>query len=84
MIGHRYYTYPMKPSRLSSRVTELIAENRIATAMEDGQFDNLPGLGKPIPDIDVPYDPLWWIKKWIRREQMGQALAQRFGAEWSK
>jgi Domain of unknown function (DUF1992) len=74
----------MSGNRLSSRVTELIAENRIATAMEEGQFDNLPGLGQPIPDIDEPYDPLWWIKKWIRREQVGQALAQGFGKDWSK
>jgi hypothetical protein len=27
---------------------ERIAENRIREAMQDGQFDNLPGAGKPI------------------------------------
>lgn len=30
---------------------ERIAENRIREAMQDGEFDNLPGAGKPI-DLD--------------------------------
>ena len=68
--------------RFSSRVTELIANNRIAQAMEEGKFDDLPGAGKPIPDIDEPYDPNWWVKQWIRREQVGQVLAQKFGRDW--
>jgi DnaJ homologue, subfamily C, member 28, conserved domain len=55
---------------------ELIAESRIRQAMEEGQFDNLPGLGKPIPDIDEPYDPLWWVRKWMRREKLGRELAE--------
>jgi DnaJ homologue, subfamily C, member 28, conserved domain len=55
---------------------ELIAERRIRQAMEEGQFDNLPGLGKPIPDIDEPYDPLWWVRKWMRREKLGRELAE--------
>jgi len=45
-----------------------LAENRIRKAMERGDFDGLPGLGKPIPDLDAPYDELWWIRKWIARE----------------
>jgi hypothetical protein len=43
--------------------------------MEEGDFDNLPGLGKPIPDIDEPYDPMWWVRPWVRREGMGRMLA---------
>jgi hypothetical protein len=27
----------------------IIAENRITTALENGEFDNLAGLGKPLP-----------------------------------
>ncbi len=42
--------------------------------MAEGAFDNLPGEGKPIPGIDEPYDPLWWIKAWIRRERLAEAL----------
>jgi DnaJ-like protein len=66
----------MRPGGVSGRGIELIAENRIREAMEEGKFDDLPGLGKPIPDIDEPYDPLWWVKKWVRREQLGRELAE--------
>ncbi|MFY9821715.1 MAG: DUF1992 domain-containing protein [Thermoanaerobaculia bacterium] len=68
--------------RFSARVTELVAENRIRTAIEEGKFENLAGAGLPISDIDEPYDPDWWVKKWIRREKVGQVLADKFGKEW--
>ena len=72
-------------NRLSRRAIELVAENRVREAMEEGKFDDLPGLGKPIEDIDEPYDPDWWVKKWIRREGMSKALAERFGKDfWSR
>jgi hypothetical protein len=69
----------MNPNRMSRRTIELVAENRIREAIEEGRFDNLPGLGEPIADIDEPYDPDWWIKKWIRREGMSRTLAEKFG-----
>ena len=69
--------------RFSSRAIQLVAENRIREAIEEGKFDNLTGLGQPIADIDEPYDPDWWVKKWIRREKVGQLLAERFGRDWS-
>jgi hypothetical protein len=65
--------------RMSRRAIETVAENRIRQAIEEGKFDDLPGLGKPIPDIDEPYDPLWWVRQWVRREQLGPALAGRVG-----
>ena len=34
-------------------------EAQIRVAMEQGAFDNLPGAGKPLPNLDQ-YDPLWW------------------------
>jgi DnaJ-like protein len=71
----------MNQERLSRRMVETVAENRIRQAIEEGQFDDLPGLGKPIPDIDEPYDPAWWIKQWIRREGVGTILAEKFGRE---
>lgn len=52
-------------------------------AMEEGKFDDLTGTGRPLSDIDEPYDPDWWVKKWIRREQVGQILADRHGRDWS-
>lgn len=75
----------MSQDRLTRRAIDIVAENRIRQAMEEGQFDDLPGQGMPIPDIDEPYDPLWWVKKWIRREQMGSLLAGKFGKGfWEK
>ncbi len=61
--------------RFSRRAIELISDNRIRQAMEEGEFDNLPGLGKPIPDIDEPYDPNWWAKQWMKRERREAAIS---------
>jgi Domain of unknown function (DUF1992) len=44
------------------------AQIRVAT--ENGAFDNLPGAGKPLPNLDQQYDPLWWVKQLVRREQI--------------
>jgi hypothetical protein len=74
----------MSHNRMSRRALDIVAENRIREAIEEGQFDDLPGLGKPIADIDEPYDPNWWVKQWIRRAGMSQTLAEKFGKDfWS-
>lgn len=39
-------------------------------AREQGAFDNLPGAGKPLQNLDHAHDPLWWVKQLIQREQM--------------
>jgi hypothetical protein len=43
---------------------------QIRVAMEQGAFDNLPGAGKPIPNLGQEYDPLWWVKQLAQREQV--------------
>lgn len=43
---------------------------QIEKAMERGDFDNLPGQGKPLGDLGSPYDRDWWLKKLIEREQI--------------
>ena len=43
---------------------------QIRVAMEAGAFDNLPGAGKPIPNLGQEYDPLWWVKQLAQREQI--------------
>lgn len=42
----------------------------IREAEERGEFDDLPGAGKPLPDIDRPRDELWWVKQLVRRENI--------------
>ncbi len=59
-------------------------ERRIREAAERGAFDNLPGAGKPIPDLDEPYDELWWVRRKLRQEQLSwlpPTLALRRAAE---
>jgi hypothetical protein len=48
--------------------------------MERGEFDDLPGAGKPLPDIDQPHDEMRWIREKLRRENVSllpPALAVR-------
>jgi len=45
-------------------------EAQIRVAMEDGALDNLPGAGKPLPNFGQEYDPLWWQKQLVQREQI--------------
>lgn len=53
--------------------------------MEAGEFDDLPGAGKPIPDLDRPYDPEWWARKLIERERLRDiGLNPRGNAERKK
>ena len=47
---------------------ETWVERQIREATERGEFDGLPGAGKPIPDLDKPHDELWWVKGKLRRE----------------
>ncbi len=48
-------------------------EKLMREADEAGEFDDLPGSGKPIADLDRPYDPAWWAKKWMQRETVAEA-----------
>jgi Domain of unknown function (DUF1992) len=43
---------------------------QIRVARENGVFDNLPGAGKPLPNLGQEYDPLWWVKQLVKREQI--------------
>jgi len=41
---------------------------QVQKAIERGEFDDLPGQGKPLPPLDD--DPNWWLKKLIEREKI--------------
>ena len=43
---------------------------QIRVARENGAFDNLPGAGKPLSDAGQPFDPDWWVKQLVKREQI--------------
>ena len=43
-------------------------DRQIREAQEAGQFDDLPGAGKPLSDHGREYDEDWWVKEWARRE----------------
>jgi hypothetical protein len=45
-------------------------EIQIEQAMRRGDFDNLPGAGKPIQDLGQISDPDWWIRRKIERERI--------------
>ncbi|MEZ2391642.1 DUF1992 domain-containing protein [bacterium RCC_150] len=45
-------------------------EYLIRDAMAQGKFDNLKYSGKPIPGLGERYDPDWWVKGLIQREQL--------------
>ena len=36
-------------------------EAKIRDSIERGEFDDLPGAGKPLPDIDEPADDMRWV-----------------------
>ncbi|RKT79364.1 uncharacterized protein DUF1992 [Terracoccus luteus] len=59
---------------------ETAVERQIREAQERGDFDDLPGAGKPL-DLGDLDDPDWWVKRMARREQLdlGAALPGALG-----
>jgi hypothetical protein len=49
-------------------------EAQIRGAVQRGEFDNLAGMGKPIPGRGTPYDESWWIKSFLEREKLPSHL----------
>jgi hypothetical protein len=54
-----------KPSSIDF---ETWVDKQIRDAVDRGEFDNLPGAGKPLPGRGAPDDELWWVKGYLRRE----------------
>jgi hypothetical protein len=52
-------------SRFEAHIDRMIRE-----AQKRGDFDDLPGAGKPLPDRGELYDETWWLKQWIARENL--------------
>jgi Domain of unknown function (DUF1992) len=45
-------------------------DRQIREAIERGEFDNLPGQGKPIKGLNGREDENWWLKAYLEREQL--------------
>src|SRR5438128_12473943 len=74
----------MTQKKPPGKTWECFIEQQIREAMEEGAFDNLEGKGKPIPNLGIERDPLWWAKKLVEREKVSltpPALALRRDVE---
>lgn len=45
-------------------------DQQIRVAMANGEFDDLPGAGKPIEGLGRDHDPDWWLKRLVERENL--------------
>jgi hypothetical protein len=52
------------------RRMESVVERRIREAMEAGEFDQLPGVGAPLPGAGTRDDALWWVRGWMKRNDV--------------
>lgn len=58
------------PAAATARAVHSWVDQTIEQAQRQGAFDNLPGAGKPLRDVDTRADPDWWVKSLIQREQL--------------
>jgi hypothetical protein len=58
----------MTERRPSGMSHESWVDRQIRDATDRGEFDNLPGAGKPIPGAGRPDDEHWWLREYVRRE----------------
>ena len=49
-------------------------ERQVREAIERGEFDNLPGAGRPLPGINGREDENWWVRGLLEREQLPMPL----------
>ncbi len=49
---------------------EGIADRAIREGQDRGEFDDLPGHGRPIPDLDTERPSGWWASRWIEAEKL--------------
>ncbi|MHA3703070.1 DnaJ family domain-containing protein [Jatrophihabitans sp. YIM 134969] len=60
-----------KPPGLSYRSW---VDQQVREAEARGSFDNLPGKGKPLPNIDRPQNELEWIAGMLKRENVDASI----------
>jgi hypothetical protein len=47
---------------------ESAIDRQIRMAQERGDFDDLPGKGKPLAALSGPDDENWWVRQFVQRE----------------
>jgi hypothetical protein len=53
---------------------ESAVDRQIREAQERGDFDDLPGMGKPLPGWGTTDDEMWWLRQWSQRERLGGGM----------
>lgn len=61
---------PLTPEQIDGWV-----EHSIKAAQRRGDFDNLPGAGKPLRSLEGPAEPDWWLRGLIQREKLDLTAA---------
>jgi hypothetical protein len=72
------------PTKKPGERHETYVERLIREAQEQGEFDRLPGAGRPLPLTGGPLPEAWWVKEKLRRERLShlpEAIAIRHEAE---
>lgn len=55
-----------------------MVESALDQAIKRGDFDNLPGLGKPLTGLHNSNDPDWWIKQKMEKEEVNGVAPAAF------
>ncbi|MCP2265248.1 DUF1992 domain-containing protein [Promicromonospora thailandica] len=63
-----------RPGSMTTEERARYVDVVVDQAMRRGEFDNLPLHGKPIPGLSGTYDPDWWVKGLIERENITGVL----------
>ncbi|MFD5226141.1 DUF1992 domain-containing protein [Microbacterium sp. NPDC058342] len=58
------------PMVLSAQNASEFVETAIQVAIRRGEFDDLPGAGKPLEGLGTHHDPDWWIRRKIENENL--------------
>lgn len=61
---------PSGPRGFTEADRAAFVESAIQVAMRRGDFDDLPGAGKPLEGLGSHHDPDWWIRRKIEQEKL--------------
>src|SRR5574340_164000 len=65
---HTWKNWNMTERKPPDVTFETWIDRQIRMAQERGDFDNLPGAGKPLTGLGDVDDELWWVRRYLHRE----------------